>query len=75
MPRVASSHANSRKAAPRPDDHVSDRPVRDLLPLDGSIAQCGENVSVFCATCERWIDCCEGVPADVARSRHGDLFH
>ena len=75
MPRVAGSHVNSKEVAPQPQDHPSRQSVRDLTPLDGSIAQSGQNVSVFCATCERWIDCCEGVPAEVARSRHGNLFH
>jgi hypothetical protein len=75
MPKVAGSHPNSKEVAPQPQVLASHQSVRDLMPLDGSIAQSGENVSVFCATCERWIDCCEGVPAEIARTRHGDLFH
>jgi hypothetical protein len=71
MPRVVGSEPRTHE----PDDAVTSHSARDLMPLDGSIAQSGDNTSVFCATCERWIDCCEGVPATVARTRHGDLFH
>jgi hypothetical protein len=76
MPRIAGSEPRAYElASVEPDDAVAPPTVRALMPLDGSIVQSGGNASVFCATCERWIDCCEGVPAVVAWTRHGNLFH
>jgi hypothetical protein len=76
MPRVAGSESRTEEfASTELNDAIAAHSVRDLVPLDGSVAQFGGNVSVFCATCERWIDCCEGVPSTVARTRHGNLFH
>jgi hypothetical protein len=49
--------------------------VRDLTPLDGSIARSGQVESVFCARCHRWIDCHAGISPEVAWERHGTLFH
>jgi hypothetical protein len=49
--------------------------VRQFTPADGSVARIEEHVSVYCAPCQRWIDCHEGIPPEVARERHGDLLH
>jgi hypothetical protein len=51
------------------------RELRDLTPPDGSVGGWGDLVCVYCAPCQRWIDCYEGVPPEVARQRHGELFH
>ncbi len=48
---------------------------REITPTDGSVAGSGQLVCVFCAPCQRWIDCYEGIPPEVARERHGELFH
>jgi hypothetical protein len=48
---------------------------REITPTDGSVAGSGHLLCVFCAPCQRWIDCYEGVPPEVARERHGELFH
>ena len=48
---------------------------RKIAPPDGSVARSGDLVSVFCAQCQRWIDCYDGIPPEVARDRHGTLFH
>jgi hypothetical protein len=49
--------------------------VREITPADGSVARLGDHVSVYCAPCQRWIDCHEEIPPDIARRRHADLFH
>jgi hypothetical protein len=49
--------------------------VREITPADGSAARLGEHVSVYCAPCQRWIDCHQGIPPVVAGERHGELFH
>ncbi len=49
--------------------------IRDLTPADGSVAQSDNHVSVFCAPCQRWIDCHDEIPPSVALERHGTLFH
>jgi len=48
---------------------------REITPADGSVAGSGALVCVFCAPCQRWIDCYDGIPPEVARHRHGQLFH
>ena len=48
---------------------------REITPADGSVAGSGQMVCVFCAPCQRWIDCYDGIPPEVARERHGSLFH
>jgi hypothetical protein len=35
----------------------------------------GDLVSVFCAECERWIDCHDGITPEVALERHSKLIH
>jgi hypothetical protein len=45
------------------------------MPADGSIARSGVHVSVFCAPCQRWIDCQADIPPEVAWERHGTLLH
>ena len=49
--------------------------MRDISPADGSIARSGSNVSVFCAPCQRWIDCLADIEPHVALERHGSLVH
>jgi hypothetical protein len=47
----------------------------DLSPMDGSVAQAGTNLSVYCAPCERWIDCYVGIEPQIALKRHALLVH
>jgi hypothetical protein len=54
---------------------VDDRQGRQITPTDGSVAGSGAMVCVFCAPCQRWIDCYDGIPPEVAHQRHGLLFH
>jgi len=49
--------------------------IHDLTPADGSVARSDNCVSVFCAQCQRWIDCYDDIPPEVAWERHGSLFH
>jgi hypothetical protein len=49
--------------------------IGDLTPADGSVARSDNCVSVFCAQCQRWIDCYDDIPPEVAWERHGGLFH
>ena len=49
--------------------------IDDLTPADGSVARSDHCVSVFCARCQRWIDCYDDIPPEVAWERHGSLFH
>ncbi len=49
--------------------------ARDLTPADGAVVQMEGHVSVFCALCERWIDCFVDIPPEVVRERHGTLLH
>ena len=41
---------------------VDDRQGRQITPTDGSVAGSGAMVCVFCAPCQRWIDCYDGIP-------------
>lgn len=47
----------------------------DLSPMDGAIAQSGASLSVYCATCERWVDCYLDIEPQVALERHALLVH
>ena len=57
------------------DEVRPDRGDRDLTPPDGSVAGSGPMVCVFCAPCQRWIDCYDGIPPEVVLARHRGLFH
>ena len=48
---------------------------RELAPTDGSIATSGEHTSIYCATCERWIDAYDEIPPEVVIQRHRLLVH
>ncbi len=48
---------------------------RDLSPADGAVAQSGDNMSVYCAPCQRWVDCNAGIEPEVALERHRALIH
>jgi hypothetical protein len=61
-PRAAVEGA--RKVAPRP-----------ITPTDGSVVQVGNQESVYCAACQRWIDCYDGIAPEIVRDRHANLFH
>jgi len=67
--------ALARRNAPEGEAVVDDRRDRGITPADGSVAGSGVLVCVFCAPCQRWIDCYDGIPPEVARDRHGLLFH
>ena len=47
----------------------------DLSPMDGSVAQAGANLSVYCARCARWVDCYVDIEPQVALERHALLIH
>jgi hypothetical protein len=49
--------------------------ARSISPADGSVAQSEANVSVYCAPCQRWIDCYADIEPDIALSRHVSLVH
>ncbi len=65
----------SRRAAAYAARVMTSPRVREITPADGSVARLGEHVSVYCAPCQRWIDCHDGIPPEVAQKRHGELFH
>ncbi len=56
-------------ARPRPHE------TSDLSPMDGSVAQAGTNLSVYCARCERWVDCYVEIEPQIALERHALLVH
>jgi hypothetical protein len=49
--------------------------ARDLTPADGAVVHSDSHVSVFCASCQRWIDCFDDIPPEVVRERHGERLH
>ncbi|HEV3281797.1 MAG TPA: hypothetical protein VG032_09360 [Acidimicrobiales bacterium] len=65
----------SRRAAAYAAQVMASPRVREMTPPDGSVARIENHVSVYCAPCQRWIDCHEGIPPEVARERHGELLH
>ena len=65
----------TRRAAADAEGGLPDRAERQITPADGSVAGSGQMVCVFCAPCQRWVDCYEGIPPEIARERHGELFH
>jgi hypothetical protein len=67
--------AVTRRNALKSDADVEEHRDRGITPADGSVAGSGALVCVFCAPCQRWIDCYDGIPPEVARDRHGLLFH
>jgi hypothetical protein len=67
--------APNRRAMVRAAESMASAKGRDLTPPDGSVAHSEDHISVFCAECLRWIDCYNGVTPEIARRRHGDLFH
>jgi hypothetical protein len=67
--------ARTRKSAADYNDAVVGPKDRVIAPVDGSIAWSDDLISVFCASCQRWIDCYEGIPPKVALDRHRHLIH
>ncbi len=67
--------ALARRTVEKADGVPSGLVEREITPADGSVAGSGQLVCVFCAPCQRWIDCYDGIPPEVARERHGALFH
>jgi len=67
--------ALARRDALKNASDVDDRRDRGITPADGAVAGSGALVCVFCAPCQRWIDCYDGISPEVARDRHGVLFH
>ncbi len=65
----------SRRAAAYTARVMTSPRVREITPADGSVARLGDHVSVYCAPCQRWIDCHDGIAPEVARERHIELFH
>ncbi len=57
------------------EERIAAHANREITPADGSVAGSGELVCVFCAPCQRWIDCYDGIPPEVALDRHAALFH
>ena len=65
-------------ALDRSDDGSQEQartPIRDITPGDGAVVQSGDLTSVFCAPCQRWIDCQADIPTDIALDRHRSLVH
>jgi hypothetical protein len=48
---------------------------KEPSPTDGSVIRSGKLACVFCAHCQRWIDCYVGIPPETALQRHADLIH
>ena len=48
---------------------------RDIMPTDGSVAHFGNHASIYCARCERWVDCHDGIAPETALERHSALLH
>jgi hypothetical protein len=67
--------ALARRAAEKADSDLTGHVDREITPADGSVAGSGQLVCVFCAPCQRWIDCYDGIPPEIAHQRHGALFH
>lgn len=67
--------APSRWTSTKADGGFAGHVEREITPADGSVAGSGDLVCVFCAPCQRWIDCYDGIPPHVALERHGALFH
>lgn len=67
--------ASTRREMARAAEAIPGSRDRDITPADGSIARSDDYVSVFCAECQRWIDCYDGIKPEVARERHGTLSH
>lgn len=65
----------SRRAAAYATRVMTSPRVREITPTDGSVARLGDHVSVYCAPCQRWIDCHDAIPPEVALGRHGELLH
>jgi hypothetical protein len=73
--RYLGEMAVTRRPDVDPDGTAVNHPVRDITPTDGSIVASGELVSVFCAPCQRWVDCYAGIPPDIVLNRHRNLLH
>ena len=56
-------------ARPRPNE------ASHLSPIDGAVAQAGAHLSVYCAQCERWVDCYVQIEPQIALERHALLVH
>ena len=48
---------------------------RVIMPMDGSVAESGGHVAIFCAPCNRWVDCHTDIEPTTALQRHADLLH
>ncbi len=48
---------------------------RVMMPTDGSVAESGGHVAIFCAPCSRWVDCHTDIDPTTALQRHADLLH
>ena len=57
-------------ARPRPASET-----HEVTPADGSVARSDDCVSVYCARCQRWVDCYDDIPPEAALERHATLFH
>ena len=48
---------------------------RAITPPDGLVSHSQGHVSVFCAECQRWIDCYGEIEPETAHQRHRALLH
>ena len=48
---------------------------RTITPTDGAVIESGGHIAVYCASCERWIDCYAGIGPETALERHSVLIH
>ncbi len=48
---------------------------RVIMPTDGSVAESGGHVAVYCSPCNRWVDCHTDIEPATALQRHAELMH
>ncbi len=48
---------------------------RAITPTEGAVIESGGHTAVYCASCQRWIDCHAGIAPGTALERHSALIH
>jgi hypothetical protein len=77
MHREDNKSANqvSRRAMVNAAEALDRSKDRAITPPDGLVSRSDRHVSVFCATCQRWIDCYDEIAPETAHERHRALLH
>ncbi len=65
----------SRRAAAYATRVMTSPRVREITPADGSVARPGRSCECVLRPCQRWIDCHDAIPPEVALGRHRELLH